>query len=185
MGEAFATYVFAQVEDEVWVIDKHAAHERIIYERLLARRRTEKTASQVLLQPIPVKLTASQYAVYEDFSSFFAEVGFECDPFGQDTLAVRSIPEELTGTDIASLIPEMLEQLTVRQSQSVRESLTERALFAAACKAAIKGGHTYTSSHLQELVKQLSQNPALQQCPHGRPTYFVLTKRDFEKQFKR
>ncbi|MBR7142892.1 MAG: DNA mismatch repair endonuclease MutL [Clostridia bacterium] len=185
LGEAFSTYVFAQVEEEIWVIDKHAAHERIIYERLLARRRTEKTASQVLLQPVPVRLTAAQYAVYEDFASFFAESGFECDAFGQDTLAVRSIPEELTGTDIGSLIPEMLEQLTVRQSQAVRESLTERALFTAACKAAIKGGHVYTSCHLQELVKELCKNPALQQCPHGRPTYFVLTKRDFEKQFKR
>ena len=180
-GEVLNTYIIAEDGDTVWLIDKHAAHERINFDRL--KTSTEPVMRQQLLRSVAVDLAQEQYAVLLEQLPLLEEFGFEAEDFGQGCLMVRSIPADLE----TGLIRETLEMLADRlltcgtaDPSAARDAM----LHTVACKAAIKGGWKSDPAELQVLLEKV-QSGEVQFCPHGRPVKVRLTKYEIEKMFKR
>ncbi|MDC0700713.1 DNA mismatch repair protein MutL, partial [Blautia wexlerae] len=181
-GEAFGTYILLERGDELVVIDKHAAHERMLYEELKANG--EQALPQLLLQPIPVTLEKNEYAAVLNAMDLYEKAGFELEDFGEGTVLVRSAPLILGGEDVADAVMEIAGYL-----QSSKNDLTTEKLdwlyHNVACRAAVKAGDESRPEELLALAERLEQNPNIRYCPHGRPVSIVLKKRDLEKQFGR
>lgn len=181
IGEAFSTYILVELDHKLMLIDKHALHERIIYEKL----KTEGNIfSQILLMPVPVTLQKDEYNAAIENLDLFTKAAFEVEDFGNGTLLVRSCPQFLDSADVESSIAEMALYL----SQNKLDIFTEKMdwLFHnIACRAAVKAGNKSKTPELTELVRQMLLNPALKTCPHGRPVCIELTKNEIEKQFGR
>ena len=182
LGEAFRTYIIAQHGDKLLIVDKHAAHERIIYNELIAARGAP--AAQLLLAPVPVALSAREYAAVIENLGLFAEAGFEVEDFGLPTVLVRACPALLTDGDVPSLISEIAGQLAEANACPEPERLT-RLYETAACKAAIKAGGETRPAEMLGLVERLLGDDALRYCPHGRPVLVELSRAELEKQFGR
>jgi DNA mismatch repair protein MutL len=182
IGEAFSVYILIEMDDSLIVIDKHAAHERLIFESL--KQIGENASGQILIAPILVRLTKQEIAVMVDEKQRFLDVGFDFDEFGSNTLAVRKVPMSLAGSDIKQTIGAMAAALLSGKRMQMEE-LWDQALFAAACKAAIKSGDRQSPEELKKLVSDVLSNPAIRYCPHGRPVFFSITKQQFSKQFGR
>lgn len=182
LGEAYNAFLFVETEKEVLVIDKHAAHERILYEQLASRKEVH---TQTLLSPIPITLTAPDAAILAENAPYLATFGFEIEPFGNDTVLVRSVPASLAGTrDLKSVLEGFAGDLTSGGRVSFAEKC-DRALFTVACKAALKAGIPNDAKHNEWVAEQLLANPALRFCPHGRPVMHVLTRKEIEGYFDR
>ncbi len=181
VGEAFSTYIIIEIENKLMLVDKHALHERIIYERL---KNEGNTFSQMLLMPVTVTLQKDEYNVALENLEVFTNAAFEVEDFGNGTLLVRSCPQFLDSADVESSIAEMACYL----SQNKLDINTEKMdwiFHNIACRAAVKAGNKSKTPELIELVKQMLSNPALKTCPHGRPVCIELTKSEIEKQFGR
>ncbi len=181
IGEVFSTYIIIEYEDSLMFIDKHAAHERLIYEKL---KNDSKSFSQSLLTPISVCLDKLSFEAVESHLEDFEKAGFEIEIFGTTTVLVRSAPLNLTGQDISSAVVELALGLTKFKSDMTTEYI-DWLYHNVACRAAIKGGQVSPKEELIELAKRLEQNPELRFCPHGRPVYIMLKKSEIEKQFGR
>ena len=187
IGEAFDTYVFVEHEGDLLVIDKHAAHERVIFEELKARYSKDgRVASQALLLPIGIQFGADELAAVMDAKADFEAVGFEFIKNGY-SVDITAIPDAITATGAEGLFTEMAgELLSGRGNPTLTEAIRrERALYQIACKAAIKGGRVYTPEIIEWLVKKLLALPDVIVCPHGRPVAYKLTKRELDRQFDR
>lgn len=182
LGEAFGTYVILQRGDKLVLIDKHAAHERLLYEKL--RREGGGTCAQMLLEPVTVTLDKNEYAAVLEARELFAKAGFEVDDFGSGTVAVRSAPLSLDKEDAASAVMEMAGYLTSSRRDLTTEHL-DWLYHNIACRAAVKAGDFSSPRELAALVEQLEENPNVRYCPHGRPVSVVITRRELEKQFGR
>ena len=182
LGEAYHAFLFVETKDEVLVIDKHAAHERILYEKLASKKEVH---TQQLLSSIPLTLTDDDVALLCDNAPYLAEFGFEIEPFGSDTLLVRAVPASLAHTkDLKSILERFASDLTSGSRVSFAEKC-DRALFTVACKAALKAGIPNDAAHNEWVVEQLMQNPSLRFCPHGRPVMHALTRKEIEGYFDR
>lgn len=183
VGEAFATYaVFEYGKDTLIFIDKHAAHERLIYERL--KRECGKACGQLLLEPVTVTLDKAEYDAILQNLSVMEESGFDIDDFGMGAVIVRSVPQTVEREDIADTIIEMAGYLV----KNKRDIITEKMdwLFKnVACRSAIKAGNKSSELELTELVRELMKNPDVKYCPHGRPIFFTMTRHELEKRFMR
>lgn len=187
VGEAFSTYLLVEQEDRLLVIDKHAAHERILFRELLREQKESgAAASQGLLLPLPVSLTATERAVAEEHRAALTEAGFSFAPtaggVSLDAIPSRVAPD-LAGTLFAEMVAALAEGAgdpTV--SEAVRR---ERTLWQVACKAAIKGGRHYDEAHTVWLVEQVLTSPDITVCPHGRPIAFTMTKNHLDREFNR
>lgn len=187
IGEAFDTYVFVEYEGDLLVIDKHAAHERVIFEELKARYSKDgRVASQALLLPIGIQFGADELASVMDAKADFEAVGFEFIKNGY-SVDITAIPDAITATGAEGLFTEMAgELLSGKGNPTLTEAIRrERALYQIACKAAIKGGRVYTPEIIEWLVKKLLTLPDVIVCPHGRPVAYKLTKRELDRQFDR
>lgn len=182
VGEVFDTFIIVQNGDEMYLIDKHAAHERIIYERLLANK--AEAQGQLLLEPVVVPLRAQELSCAMENADIFERAGFEIDEFGSNSLIVRQVPVELDGSDIKQLVMEMVDAVK-RGSSDPRTSVEERIYHTVACKAAIKAGKTSQPMQLEALVDELLRLGSIRYCPHGRPVAAILTRSDIEKQLGR
>lgn len=180
IGEAFSTYIVVQKENSIFLIDKHAAHERIIFNRL---KRERKTEIQPLLMPAAVSLASEEYDAVISGSQLLAESGFELEDFGSNTVMVRAIPAYLAGEDVASVISEAAQSLI--SAGKVENEKEENLLHTIACRAAIKAGNKNSDTELSDLAKQVLGNKDIMYCPHGRPVAFEIKKRELEKQFGR
>lgn len=180
IGEALKTYIIAECEGEVYFIDKHAAHERINYERLKA---TEEISVQNLLTPVAVTLTGEDYILITENADKISEAGFEIEDFGNNSVLVTAIPQMLTGLDVQTLVFDLAESLAQTKTAVLPER--ERIFHTVACKAAIKAGYDTTDYELEKLAKQVLNDDSIMYCPHGRPVAIKLTKREIEKQFGR
>lgn len=180
IGEAFATYIIVQKGESVFMIDKHAAHERILFNELKANRKTEV---QTLLASVPVVLAKEEYDAVIGNVSLLEDAGFEIDDFGNSTVLVRAIPAFLTKEDISSLISEIADSII--RSGSVTTEREENLLHTVACKAAIKAGGRTVREEMLELAKKVLLSKDIMYCPHGRPVAFEIKKYDLEKQFGR
>ena len=187
IGEAFDCYVMIEYEGALLVIDKHAAHERVIFEDLKKQREEDnRISTQILMLPLTVILNAEELACAEEYSDEIKQVGFEYKINGSyaDILA---IPSAITTDEAESLLIKKLdENIEGRGKPAITESIRkEKALYQIACKAAIKGGRVYTKEILHWLIKKLLLIPDITVCPHGRPVAFRLTKNELDRQFER
>ena len=183
IGEAFDTYIILQYDDETLMfIDKHAAHERLLYEQL--KSRSEAAAAQTLLAPVTVTLDKSEYTAVLANLRVFADAGFDVEDFGSGTVLVRSAPLNLNGADIESSVLEMAGYLEQCKTDVTTEHM-DWVYHNIACRAAIKGGSASKREELIALAERLEANPEVRYCPHGRPIYVMLKKKMLEKEFGR
>ena len=182
IGELFDTYIMIESGSELIMIDKHAAHERLNYERLMAQR--EHPESQILLTPLPVTLDKQQYDAVTDNIELLAQAGFEVEDFGMGTVLVRSVPTILSGGDAEGAFLEIAGYLGSRL-HSVTTDHIDWIYHTISCKSAIKGGDKNLPAELAELVLTLMHHPDVRYCPHGRPIYISLKQREIEKYFGR
>ncbi len=182
VGEAFDTYILLESGDELVVIDKHAAHERLIYEQL--RQNMPGGSAQMLLEPVAVTLDKLHGQALLENIALLEKSGFEIEEFGPGTILVRSAPMIIETGEIARTIAEIAGNLGVKKDALVTERM-DHALHTVACRAAIKGGDRSSKEELAALVARLMANPEVRYCPHGRPIYTVLKRRELEKSFGR
>ena len=182
IGEAFKTYVIIEKNPrELLLIDKHAAHERIIYEKL--KREKGSGYSQQLLTPLTITLNKIDYNAVVAEPEVFREAGFDIDDFGSGTIIVRSAPQYLPSEDIESSVIEMAGYLSENKKE-IRSEKMDWIYHNVSCRAAIKGGNTSTDEELIALAKQV-EDEDVRHCPHGRPVCIVIKKRELERQFGR
>ena len=187
LGEAFDCYIFVEYEGELLVIDKHAAHERVIFEDLKRQNENDgRVASQALLLPIAVSLSAPQTEVAADQREVFGAIGFEFERAG-NVINLTAIPGCIGSSDAETLFVKMTDELYEGSGNpEITEAIRkEKALYQIACKAAIKGGRKYDDTVIRWLVNKLLSLPDVIVCPHGRPVAFKLTKNELDKQFNR
>lgn len=183
LGEAFNTYIIVEKNDnEVLIIDKHAAHERIIYEKLKADSGSANV--QYLLTPITVTLDKIDYDAAVSNLDMFAKCSFDVEDFGNGTLLVRSAPQYLAATEISDCITEMSGYIASGKKDIYTEKM-DWFYHNVSCRSAIKAGNKSTVQELMDIAWTLEKNPQIKYCPHGRPICIVMTKYEIEKQFGR
>ncbi len=180
IGEAFLTYIIVEKGNSVFFVDKHASHERIIFERL---KKEEKAESQELLLPVTVKLIAEHYNAVLNSSELLEKSGFEAEDFGNNTVIIRAVPSSLKDEDVATLFYEVAAGLA--DNGSVLIEKLDNIYHTIACKAAIKAGYKTSKEELLKLATEVLTRDDIFYCPHGRPVAFEIKKRDLEKQFGR
>ena len=186
IGHAFGTYILLERDgadgEELVLIDRHAAHERLLYERL--KEQSGTAFSQMLLAPVPVLLEKNEYAAVLASLDLCETAGFEIDDFGGGTVLVRSAPLSLTGEDVPEAVMEIAGYLAQSRTDVTTEHL-DWLYHNIACRAAMKAHDDRSPEELIALVRQLDENPQLRYCPHGRPISIVLTRKELERQFGR
>ena len=179
-GEILRTYIICEAEDGViWLIDKHAAHERIHFDRLMAAK--EPVTAQRLLRPVAAELGKEDAALLLENTALLAELGFACEDFGGDTVLVREVPVDLDAEDTTATLEELAQKLRTGRDLSERR---ENMFHTMACKAAIKAGMVSDPAELRVLADRV-QAGEIKYCPHGRPVAVKLTRYELEKMFKR
>lgn len=182
VGEVFDTYIIAQYKSSMYIIDKHAAHERIIYERL--KNPNHENSAQYLLESVSVKLTPKEALAAHTNRQYFEKIGFDFDDFGDSTVIIRSIPQPISQSDTASVFTFLAGKLSEGNNKSAGE-IFDRALYTAACRAAIKGGDKHTDFDNKYIIDQIFCNEAIIYCPHGRPVIHEFSKTKLDKMFSR
>ena len=181
VGEVLKTYIICEDDrDNVWLIDKHAAHERLRFDALKASR--QPLMAQPLLTPVTVELEAEAYAAALDNLSLLQEFGFVCEDFGGGTVLIREVPADILAADAAVTLEELAQKLALGRADP--EGARDELLHTMACKSAIKAGMTTDAAELAALVEKVQSGEILY-CPHGRPVKYKLSKYDIEKMFKR
>ena len=182
VGELYRSYILVEQGEDAFLIDKHAAHERILFEKLKANQ--EAISSQMLLSPLPVRLSAESAAELLSYSAMLMELGFEIEEFGDNTVLLRQIPMDLDTKDAADAVETLAADL-LRGRREQADTIRDELLHTVACKAAIKAGWNNDEKELLALVEQVMSREDLKYCPHGRPICVSLSKKQLEKQFKR
>ena len=182
VGELYNSYIIVEQGEEAYLIDKHAAHERILFEKLKANQ--EKISAQALLTPIPVRLSPEAAGELLANKELLDELGFEIDEFGENTVIARQIPMDLSPDHAAEALEEMAADLLSGRREK-RTTVRDEVLHTVACKAAIKAGWKNDEAELLALLKEVMSRDDLKHCPHGRPICITLSKKQLEKQFKR
>ena len=184
IGQLFDTYWLIQYGNQLYIMDQHAAHEKVNYERLMEAYRKKERITQFVSPPMVISLTRAEEAILEEFKSEFERIGFTIEPYGGREYAISEIPANLYGINEKELFLEMLSDLEDRGSMQPSELIASK-LASMSCKAAIKGGQKISFKEADALVSQLLtlENPYA--CPHGRPTIITMTKYELEKKFKR
>lgn len=182
IGEAFSTYIIAQTEDGIMLVDKHAAHERIMFENLKSNK--DKAQSQLLLQPVSVNLPKDEYSLVLENSLELAHMGIMVDDFGSGTIIVREFPIEMENADIVSIIEEIASNLR-KGKKNISPNFLDELYHSISCKAAIKGNIKSTDAELKVLLEMLMENGEIKHCPHGRPVAVMIEKKEIEKKFGR
>lgn len=181
IGEAFKTYIIVEIENELFFIDKHAAHERMNYERFKAG---DKIESQLLLSPVAVNLSKDEFNQICDNMDLLNKCGFEAEPFGDSTVLVRSIPSLAGECAAEDLITEIAQKLTEHKTDITPEKI-DWIYHSASCRGAVKAGDSTSPEEQRLFVEKLLSMPEIRFCPHGRPVFIKLSKYDIEKQFGR
>ena len=179
------SYLIAETRDGMMVIDQHALHERILYEELRTRVAEGRVESQRLLVPEPVDLTAAEAAALVEHGELLAQLGLEVEPFGGDTVLVRSIPAMLPRVVPERLVRDLADHFHSQPLPPTRDGLVAELLHMVACKAAVKAGQPLSALEIEALLERRHLVADSHHCPHGRPTALVFTKADLEKQFGR
>ena len=182
VGELYRSYVIVEQGDEAFLIDKHAAHERILFEKL--RLDPTDITSQTLLAPIPVRLRADAAAQLLEKQELLEGLGFELEEFGENTVLVRRVPMDIAESDVSDTLLQMADDLLSGRSADT-DTVRDDLLHTMACKAAIKAGWHTEPAERDDLVRQVLSRDDIKYCPHGRPVLLTLTRQQLERQFKR
>ncbi|MCI8312692.1 MAG: DNA mismatch repair endonuclease MutL [Lachnospiraceae bacterium] len=184
IGQVFGTYWLVQYGDKLYIIDQHAAHEKVLYERLMKSLWEQNCQSQLLSPPVILNLTMPEEQLYRMYQSYFADMGFEIEEFGEQAYAVRAVPANLPGLDRTDVLIELLDSLSEISGRISSESLLDK-VASMSCKAAVKGKHQMSSLEAKALIDELLTLENPYHCPHGRPTIISMTRYELEKKFKR
>ena len=182
VGELYRSYVLVEQGEDAFIIDKHAAHERILFDKLKANQ--EAITAQTLLTPLPCQLSPAACGVLLSNQDFLQELGFELDTLGENTVVLRQIPMDLSEADAREAIEAIATDLLMGRKEDI-SSVRDEVLHTVACKAAIKAGWHTDEKELLALIEQVMAREDLKYCPHGRPICINLSKKQLEKQFKR
>jgi DNA mismatch repair protein MutL len=183
IGQLFDTYWIIEFEDKMYMIDQHAAHEKVLYERIMARFENNTKASQNLLPPIIVTLSMNEAQIINQNLEYFREFGYEIEPFGGREYAITAVPLELFKLNEKAVFMEILDELTQGNYRTIT-SVHDR-IATIACKAAVKGNNRLSYDEARSLINELLTLENPYNCPHGRPTIISMTKYEIEKKFKR
>jgi len=185
IGQVAKTYIVVEWQNELMLVDQHAAHERIIFERLLKKKRLSvRESSQEAVFPLVIHLSPAQLRMVSQWLPMFEELGFSVEIFGKQSIIVRSVPNELEGKNIEEIVRDIIDELTELPEREAKIGLEEIAA-TTACKMAIKAGDKLEKVEMKNLLEELllCDNPSI--CPHGRPTYIVFPFSELERRFKR
>ena len=185
IGQVFDTYWLVQFQDSLYIIDQHAAHERVLYERTLKGMKTREFTSQYLSPPIILTLSMQEARLLEEHMDRFTRIGFEIEPFGPEEYAVRAVPDNLFGIAKKELLMEMIDDLADGLNTSMTPDLIDEKVASMSCKAAVKGNNRLSAQEVDALIGELLTLDNPYHCPHGRPTIIAMTKKELEKKFKR
>lgn len=184
IGQVFETYWLVQFEDKLFIIDQHAAHEKVKYERFMKRFHEKEMLSQTLMPPVVVTLTGQEEAVLKQYQEVFSSLGFEIESFGGSEYTLRSVPVDLYGCSERELFLAVLDELSQLPGKGSFQVIEEK-IASMSCKAAVKGNNKLSLSEAEELIDELLTLENPYNCPHGRPTIIVMSKTEMEKKFKR
>ena len=184
IGQVFDTYWIVEYDGKLFIIDQHAAHEKVLYEKIFARYKENRPSSQILQPPMILSLSMKEAVAVKEHMESFTSLGFEIEPFGGNEYAVRAVPMELYGFDAKDIMIEMIDQLTSETGRFNDDMIADR-LATTACKAAVKGNQKLSLKEADALIELLLQAENPYTCPHGRPTIIAMSKYELEKKFKR
>ncbi len=185
LGQIRNSFILAVNEDGLWIIDQHVAHERVLFERVLRQRAAQKVESQRLLMPLVIELTPAQHAVFSEIATELAHNGFEAEPFGTRSIAVKVAPAGVDAAQIEHMLNEVLEQLT-REDQAINlDAVRTRIAASIACHAAIKVNMPLEQNKMEWLLAELAKTQHPMSCPHGRPVVLRYTMTEIQRAFKR
>jgi DNA mismatch repair protein MutL len=182
LGQLNNTYIIAEGPDGLYLIDQHAAHERILYDRILAQWSQKEVEIQGLLQPITIEFSPREEETLKANEEFLAEFGFDIEPFGNRSYLIRAIPALVARANIIEIISALLDSLASKESLNPWEEKIAQSL---ACHGAIRAGQQLSNEEMRELIKQLEQTKQPRACPHGRPTMIHLSSHQLEREFGR
>lgn len=184
IGQLFDTYWLVQFGEDFYIIDQHAAHEKVFYERLVKQFENQTVESQYVSPPLIVTLNLQEEALLKANETYFREFGFEIEPFGGREYCISAVPANLYGIAEEELFLDMLDHLAADGEKQALSLFTSR-LATMACKAAVKGNHKMSVREADELIDELLKLENPYHCPHGRPTIISMSKTELEKKFKR
>lgn len=184
LGQVFGTYWIVAVRDKLLLIDQHAAHEKIKYERLICQIREGNPVSQQINPPLILTLGGKEETALREYADYFCKMGFEIEPFGGNAYAVRSVPADLYGHSPKALLEDVLDELTDGPVRGEPAAIAEK-LASMSCKAAVKGNHDMSREEAESLIDELMTLDNPYHCPHGRPVIIVMSKYELEKKFSR
>jgi len=185
IGQVFETYWLVEFNEELFIIDQHAAHERVLYERTLRGMREREFTSQYLSPPIVLNLSMQEKQILNEHMEEFVKIGFEIESFGGDAYTVRAVPDNLFSIAKKELLIEMIDGLVDGISSNVTPDLIAEKIASMSCKAAVKGNSRLSVVEMETLIGELLKLDNPYHCPHGRPTIIAMSKRELEKKFKR
>lgn len=185
IGQVFDTYWLVEFDNSLYIIDQHAAHERVLYEKTLREMKTREFTSQLISPPIILNLTMQEAELLQTYMDQFTRIGFEFEEFGQDSYAVRSVPANLFGIAKKELLMEMIDSLSEEVHRRQSSELIDEKIASMSCKAAVKGNMRLSAQEVDALIGELLKLDNPYHCPHGRPTIISMSKRELEKKFKR
>ena len=184
IGQIFGTYWIMEFDGSVYMIDQHAAHEKVMYEKFVKEISANKVTSQNLLPPVVVTLSGSQRQIAEEISDHLHKLGFEIEPFGGNEYVIKAVPTELFGISEKEMLFDIIDQYSLEGKKATPDTVLSK-LATMACKAAIKGNMNISLLEAKALIEELMSLDNPYNCPHGRPTMIFMSKSDVEKKFKR
>lgn len=185
IGQVFDTYWLVEFDNSLYIIDQHAAHERVLYEKTLREMKTREFTSQMISPPVILNLTMQEAQLLRTYMDQFTRIGFEFEEFGQDSYAVRSVPANLFSIAKKELLMEMIDSLSEEVHRRQSSELLDEKIASMSCKAAVKGNMCLSAQEVDALIGELLKLDNPYHCPHGRPTIISMSKRELEKKFKR
>jgi DNA mismatch repair protein MutL len=185
LGQIRNSFILAVNEDGLWIVDQHVAHERILFERILKQRAAQKVESQRLLMPIVLELSPAQQAIFSEIADELQHNGFDAEPFGARSVAVKIAPAGVDAAAVEKMLHELLDQIS-REEQSLNlEKIRSRIAASIACHAAIKVNMPLEQNKMEWLLAELAKTDHPMSCPHGRPVVLRYSVKDIQKAFKR
>jgi DNA mismatch repair protein MutL len=185
LGQAYGTFLICETDKGLIFIDQHAAHERLVFEKLKRQRETETLPVVQLLLPLLMDVTAEESFLLSSFSQEFLSLGFEIDSAGEGTYAIRSLPSGVDPEKAADLVREMLSRIAVVPKERRGGGVLDTLLVTLACHTAVRGNFPLRREEIEELVGNLAPFSVATTCPHGRPVFYLLTREELNRQFKR
>jgi DNA mismatch repair protein MutL len=185
IGQLQDTFIVSASDDEIFFLDQHVAHERVLFEKILKQRAAQKVESQRLLLPLVIELTLAQQAVFADIADELSRNGFEVEPFGARSIAVKIAPAGVDASVVEHMLHELLDQFAREEQALNLEKIRGRIAASIACHAAIKVNMPLEQNKMEWLLAELAKTDCPMTCPHGRPVVLRYSMKDIQKAFKR